>query len=202
MAIEQVTFRVTGLSPLMQSNPACFITDEPDDQLKVKQKEYDADREAALRCYPKGGWSADGKKATGPYQHPAASFRRSMMNAVTGMKYGKKAARMVIAGAVFPVDEWVTILNGSGKPAKGYELDKRSVVIKSSKARVLRVRPKFWPWSCLLNLEIDHDWLTTEHVLEALARAGRIIGVGEFRPDPSDGKSGIGTFGRFKCEIA
>ena len=63
--IEVVKFRITGLSPLMQSNSACFITDEPDTALKLKQTEYDPEREAALRCYPKNGWSIPGPRHEG-----------------------------------------------------------------------------------------------------------------------------------------
>jgi hypothetical protein len=191
MAIKITVFRITGTSPLMQSNPANFITDEVKKDLKAKKVEYDSQEEARLRVYENDGH----------FVHPSASFRRSMMNAVTGRKFGKKAARMVIAGAVFPCEEFVTILNGKGKPAKNYEIDKRSVVIKASKARVLRCRPKFWPWACGLPLEIDEELISPDQVKESLDLAGRVIGVGEFRPDPSDGKSGIGTFGRFTSEI-
>lgn len=202
--IEIFVYRVRGLSPLMQSNPECFITDEPDTALKTKKQDYNSDAEAAMRCYPKGGltWpegNDDGVvTATGPFLHPAAAFRSAMCKAAVGRKIAKRAARMVVAGAVFPVDEFVTIEDDEGEPAE-YVLDKRSVVVQ--KARILRVRPKFTPWECDLKLEVDRDFIGEKVLTEILNLAGRIIGIGEFRPDPSDGKSGIGTFGRFNVEF-
>ncbi len=202
--IEIARFRVRGLSPLMQNNPANFITDDSaEGGISAGKKVYDSEVEAALRCYPDHWENMDDPDtkvtAVGPFGHPAASFRRSMMTAGTGRKIGKKAARMIIAGAVFPVHENVTIITEKGKPITEYEMDKRSVVIQ--KSRILRVRPKFWPWFVDLDLEVDRDFLSMEQVLEVLNISGRIIGVGEFRPDPSGGKSGIGTFGRYDAEF-
>jgi hypothetical protein len=122
-----------------------------------------------------------------------------MMTAVSGRKFGKKAARMVIAGAVFPVETDCIILKGNGKPAKEYIIDKQPAVV--GKARVPRCRPKFFPWSIMLPLELDTDLITPAQTLEALELGGRIIGIGEYRPDPSGGKSGVGNFGRFSAEI-
>ena len=106
---------------------------------------------------------------------------------------------MVIAGAVFPVDEMMLILDGKGKPAKKYEIDKRAVVIKGS--RVIRCRPKWFPWIIKVPLEIDMELISLSQVQDAGQLAGRIIGLGEFRPDPSSGKSGVGTYGRFTFSI-
>lgn len=190
MAIEIVTFKIVGKTPLMQSNPAT-LCEEPDVAgLGVKKKYNDAE-EAALRVY---------LNPDGQFVHPSAAFRKCMMTAVSGRKFGKKAARMVIAGAVFPVETECVILNGNGKPATHYEIDKQPAVV--GKARIPRCRPKFFPWSILLPLELDAELITAEQTLEALRLGGRIIGIGEYRPDPSAGKSGVGSFGRFSADIA
>jgi hypothetical protein len=172
----------------MQSNPTSMSNDEGSG-LGVKKK-YDDKAEAEMRAY---------RNPAKQFVHPTAALRRCMMTAVAGRKFGKKPARMIIAGAVFPVEQEAIILNGDGKPAKGYEIDKTPVVV--NKARVLRCRPKFFPWSLLLPLELDTELVTAEQVLQALDLGGRIIGIGEYRPDPSNGKSGVGTYGRFKAEI-
>lgn len=189
MAIKIVTFKISGTSPLMQSNPESLCGEPDSAELGVKKK-YNDDEEAALRVY---------KNADGQFVHPSAAFRKCMMTAVSGRKFGKKAARMVIAGAVFPVETECTILTEKGKAAKDYVIDKQPVVV--GKARVPRCRPKFWPWTLLLPLELDTDLITAEQTLEALTLGGRIIGIGEYRPDSSGGKSGVGSFGRFTAEI-
>lgn len=190
MAIKIVTFKITGKTPLMQSNPATLCMEPDSGGLGVKKK-YDDAQEAALRLYV----NSDGK-----FVHPSAALRKCMMTAVSGRKFGKKAARMVIAGAVFPVETECVILDAKGNPAKTYEIDKQPAVV--GKARIPRCRPKFSQWSMLVPLELDDELIAPEQVLEALQLGGRIIGIGEYRPDPSGGKSGVGSFGRFSAEIA
>jgi len=189
MAIKIVTFRITGTSPLMQSNPASMSSSDEGTGLATK-KVYNDEEEASIRAY---------RDSEGHFVHPSASFRRAMMTAVSGRKFGKKAARMVVAGAAFPAETDCLLLDENEKPIAGYEIDKRPVVV--NKSRVLRCRPKFSPWRLLLPIEIDTELLTDEQALESLQLAGRIIGIGEFRPDPSNGRSGVGTFGRFTAEI-
>lgn len=182
---------ITGKSPLMQSNPVEFIEKENGDQsgLKIKKKVYIDTEEAKKRLYI----------VDNNYCHPAAAFRRGLITATTGRKYGKTAARNVIAAGVLPAEDFLVICDKKGAPAKKYDLDVRSVII--GKARIKRVRPKFMKWSLKLPLEIDEELISTEQVTEALNLMGRLCGIGEFRPDPSNGKSGVGTFGRFSVEL-
>jgi hypothetical protein len=72
MAIQVVTFKITGKSPLMQSNPATLCM-EPDATALGVKKKYDDAEEAALRVY----LSPDGQ-----FVHPSAAFRKCMMTAV------------------------------------------------------------------------------------------------------------------------
>jgi len=198
MAYEIHTWLIEGISPLMQSNPEKFIeSSEKDDKkakkLSAKKKTYNDEEEADNRSY----------RDNGNFVHPASAFRRGLCAAVAGRKYGPKSARMVIAGAVFPVEEAIVILDQKQKPASKYTIDRRSVVIKSRGARnkILRCRPKFEKWSMKLALEIDTDLIEEDQVTQALVLMGRTIGLGENRPDPSDGKSGIGTCGRFTAKL-
>jgi len=172
----------------MQSNPAS-MDQATNSNLSVKKKVYDDKEEAAARCY----------KHDGNYVHPSASIRRALITAVTGKRFGKVAARNVISSSVFPSEDFMVICNGDGKPATHYEIDKRSVVIQ--KSRIMRCRPKFMIWSIMLPLDLDLDGITLHQVTEGLNMAGRNIGLGELRPDPSDGKKGVGTYGRFTAEF-
>ena len=182
--------QLTGISPLMHSNPAAFIGVETGGKLTAAKKKYDNEEEARMRLY---------LDKDGHYCHPTSAFRRAIGEAAKGRKINKKAARAVLMAAVFPLHELCIVRDEDGKPIEKYEIDLRSVVVGN--ARILRARPKFSKWTMLLEVEIDDDFCDVEIVLEVLNFAGRIIGIGEYRPDPSNNKSGVGTFGRFRAEL-
>lgn len=190
--IKVHVWKITGKSPLMQSNAEC-IEVEVSDGLTAAKKKYDDKEEAEKRLY----------KVDGKYCHITSAFRRALTDAVRGRKFGNKQARYIISAAVFPVEEYCIICDKNGSPFKKYTLDKRSVVIKvgAKRNRIPRVRPKFVTWTMKIPFEIDLQLITVDQVTESLNLAGRLIGIGEFRPDPTEGKSGIGTFGRFSAEF-
>lgn len=74
------------------------------------------------------------------------------------------------------------------------EIDKRSVVNKNVKARVMVVRPKWSEWSASFKLLVMNDTITKETTKNVLENAGEYIGIGSFRPTNN------GMFGRFIIE--
>jgi hypothetical protein len=183
MKPEIVTFTIVGISPLLQNNPANFIGKAEGDELVGKKKEYDDAEEAKLRIY---------LDPDGQHCHPCEAFTKAMVKAVAGKKFGKMFATAAIKGSVFITEPFAVLVDEKGKPAKGYTIDRRPVVV--GKARVLRCRPCFSKWRVRLALEIDTAILTPAQVKESLALAGRIIGVGDYRPEKGGG------FGRFRVE--
>ena len=184
MKPEIVVFEITGLSPLLQNNPANFIGAEEDGAITAGKKKYEDTEEARLRLYAEDGY----------FYHPAEAFTKAMVKAVAGKKFGKMFATTAIKGSVFIAEPSTVILDKSGKQATKYEIDRRPVVV--GKARVLRCRPKWSPWKMRLALEVDTAILSAEQVLEALSLAGRIIGIGDYRPEKGGG------FGRFSVGLA
>ena len=184
MKPEIVTFAITGRSPLLQNNPANFIGNADEGDLGAGKKKYNDEEEARLRVY---------QDSDGAYCHPCEAFTKSMVKSVAGKKFGKMFATAAIKGSVFIVEPFALILDAKGKSATKYALDRRSVVI--GKARILRCRPMWTPWRMLVPLEIDTAILKPDQVLEALNLAGRIIGIGDYRPEKGGG------FGRFTAEI-
>lgn len=180
MKPEIVAFTIVGVSPLLQNNPENFIGAVADVGLASKKVYVDAD-EAKLRVY---------QNSDGQFCHPSDAFKRSMVKAVAGKKFGKAHATAVIKGAVFIVEQYSVIEDPKGEPAKKYTIDKRSCVV--NKARVNRCRPCWANWQIKVALEIDTAIVSPEDVKVALQLAGRIIGIGDFRPEKGGG------FGRFK----
>lgn len=178
---EILTFDIIGISPLLQNNPAEFIGVADEVGLSKAKKKYNDEEEARARLYT---------GSSGLYYHPSCAFIRAMLRAVTNMKFGKLAATRCIQGAVFATETESVLLDADGEPLTEYTIDRRSVVIV--KNRVLRCRPCFPEWRVRLALEVDRDFLQESHVREALSRAGRIVGIGDYRPDKG------GAFGRFR----
>lgn len=183
MKPEIVTFTIVGISPLLQNNPANFIGVTGDAGLGAGKKTYNDEEEAKLRLYLDGD---------GAYCHPCESFTKAMVKAVAGKKFGKMFATSAIKGSVFITEPFAALLDAKGKPLASYTIDRRPVVV--GKARVLRCRPTFKEWRVRLALEVDVAILRREDVKDALALAGRIVGIGDYRPEKGGG------FGRFKVE--
>lgn len=184
MKPEIVVFRITGRSPLLQNNPAAFIGKTEESGLGAGKKNYDDEVEARLRVY---------KDAAGGFCHPCEAFTKAMVKSVAGKKFGKLFATAAIKGAVFIVEPFASILDADGKPMTEYTIDRRSVVI--GKSRILRCRPMWTGWTMRIPLEVDAAILSPEQVCDAMGLAGRIIGIGDYRPEKGGG------FGRFSAEI-
>lgn len=177
-------YRITGKTPLMQNNPASFIGVEEEGGLTVGKKKYDDEEEARLRVY----------KEDDVYVHPTESFTKAMIKSAVNKRIGKNAATTVLKGTVFICEPSCVILNGDGKPATHYEIDRRPVVLRG-KDRILRCRPKWFPWSMQVALELDTSIIQPKDVEIILSLAGRIVGIGDYRPEKGGG------FGRFGCEL-
>lgn len=191
MALELHTWKIVGVSPLLQNNPAGTMKGSEDGGMSAGKKSYNDDDEAAVRVY---------RNAEGQPIHPTAAFRSGMLEAAKGRKIGKTAARTVIAGAVFPAETEAQLVDVKGKPLAKYTVHKCRVVV--GKSGILRCRPQWSPWNVMLALEIDTDFIKDlKLVTDILNIAGRIMGIGDNRPDTSKGKSGVGTFGRYKAEL-
>ncbi len=191
MGLELHTWKIAGVSPLLQNNPAGTMDAGDSTGISAGKKVYKDQEEADIRVY---------RTASGEPMHPTAAFRSGLLEAAKGRKIGKTAARSVLAGAVFPAETEALLVDAKGKPLKKYEIHKCRVVI--GKSGILRCRPQWFPWFIQLPMEIDRDFIKDlDLVTEVLNIAGRIQGIGDYRPDTSKGKSGVGTFGRYAAEL-
>lgn len=181
MKPEIVVFKIVGITPLLQNNPANFIGKNDDESSLGTKKVYNDEEEAKLRLY---------LDPDGAHCHPCEAFTKAMVKAVAGKKFGKLFATNAIKGSVFITEPFALLEDKSGKPLTKYTIDRRPVIV--GKARVLRCRPCWANWHMRLALEIDTAILSPKNVRESLSLAGRIIGIGDYRPEKGGG------FGRFK----
>jgi len=72
------------------------------------------------------------------------------------------------------------------------EVHSVSVVIPSTRGRIMKHRPKVNKWKCSFTVSLENDFLSKDNFQEILKHAGERVGVGDWRV----GKGG--PFGTFK----
>jgi len=193
--LEIHAWKIKSKSGLLMNNPEGTLppSQEPEGGTKVEplKKQYNDNEEARKRVV---------RDNSGRIVVPTCWFRAALLLAGTNRKVGKLSARVAVSGAVFPTKPQVVLLNANGKPAtnKDWEIFKSPVTI--GKAKVIRCWPHFPEWMVELDIEIDLDFISVDVVTELLNIAGRLQGIGDWRPDTSNKKKG-GTFGRFGAEL-
>lgn len=116
----------------------------------------------------------------GPYL-PAENIFRCLMEAGALTRSGKKIERGVIfpetqAALEYDGPRDIDSLWGNGQSAF---VDRRMVAVQ--RQRIPRVRPIFRGWSCGIDVEIDTAVIDLEEFEGIAEKAGRMIGVGDFR---------------------
>ena len=194
---------VTGISPILMNNPASMRSTD-DTKMKVKTIPTPED-EAESKVY---------KLADGQLYFPTEGFRLGILKkAVQGRKIMKRFASAVVAGALFLTHDRMPLFDPSvdldaevpntvspeevaemeARRVMDYEIDIRRVVIQS--AGIRRARPRVWPWGGILEYEYDLDFINPEIVLDLQRIAGKLAGVGDYRPQKT------GSFGRYSVRI-
>ena len=169
MQIYQV--EIEGIRPLLTNR---YMEDE----VAVKKRGEEKDNEELAK---KKVYQVDGKLVI-----PAEQIERAMEKVASSFKVegqGKKTYKDLVQGAVFVEPEYIEI-----RPQK-FEIDKRTVVIPSTRGRVARYRPKWNPgWKLKFKVRVMDDRVTPEVLQKIIDEAGRIKGIG-------DGRSiGMGRF--------
>jgi len=181
--LQTITIEVVGITPLLMHNPAGSMGGGSS-ELKSSREIYSAEDDADQSCY---------KDANGGFYLPTFAFRSCILSAARGRKLAKFFATTVVKGAVFAADERTPLLDPStGEVLRTYEIDTRRAVIKSN--GILRSRAKLPVWACAVNLDCDLEFISEAQVRDLLTVGGRIVGVGDFRPECQ------GPFGRFRVK--
>jgi hypothetical protein len=183
---HKVTFKITGLGPLLMNNPESMGGGPG----KPKAKKIPLPKdEADAKVYK----ARNGKKDQ--LYLPAAAFRGALIGGCKGKKMGKVGAAGQVMAGVFTVDKKCFLCRPkTKKPIADYDQIHtcRAVVVK---AGVLRSRPEILQWACDFTVTVDDDFIDVKQVLELLNLGGKIAGVGDFRIEKK------GEHGRFAATI-
>lgn len=185
--MSEYKLKIIGTTPLMQHNPTSMLF-QPKGKTRA-QSNPTPEEEASLGVY---------QNQDGQYVHPTSAFRNAFITAAKKYKIGRGSAATSLAGAMSldPADT-VILCDPNGEPLSEYEVDVRTVVVPSTKGRVVRGRPKFREWGCILTLVLnDKFWAGDDELLgEIFEYAGQMVGVGDGRPE----KRAL-QFGKFNVE--
>lgn len=191
--MQSLKLKIIGKSPLLMhcdryANPLDPAT-KAHKVLTSKKKKTEDDHESIAKSEWRGSLYHD--KDLGPYL-PTASLRAALVNGATLRKLGKTVKR----GTLILEDKAALEYKGPRDPDEMVNdnrfIDCRSVCVQGK--RLMRYRPVFDNWSVNIEILFDDQLIDRADLLLSMEEAGRLIGVGDFRPDKG------GTFGRFAVE--
>jgi hypothetical protein len=187
--MELLKLKIVGTSPLMMhsdrlANPLAAET-KAHKELTGKRKKTEDDHLAIARSeFVAGLYFSDRDGVFIPGQNFDATF----LGGAKLQKLGTHWKR----GAIVMTDRVKLLYEGPSTPDKLW-LDQRFIDcrgVKVGTAKVMRYRPIFTEWACELDLSFNPDVIDGSEVKKALADAGALIGVCEYRP----------RFGRFMVQ--
>lgn len=188
--MEQIRVHITGTAPLMMhadtfANPLHPAT-KAHKSLTGKRKKTDDDHLAIARSEFISGayWT----KEDG-FFIPGQNMDATLVAGAKLQKLGTHWKR----GALVLEDRIKLKHEGPGTPEELWEapafVDCRGV--KVGQAKLMRYRPIFLSWSAAFTVVLNPDVLNIDEAKKAIADAGALIGVCEYRP----------RFGRFSVEF-
>ena len=169
MAIKTVKVSIKGKTALLMHQ---FPLD-PVEALDMKPKEEQAEI-AAYR-----------DPDTEELYIPGVNIQRALVAGATYSKKGRMTLQKIAAATLLVSPERVSL------GTKDYIVDSRPVVIKATKGRVIRHRPRLDNWTCTFELEYEDTLMKEEQVRKVVDDTGERVGLLDFRPACK------GPFGRF-----
>lgn len=191
-----IRFLVSNTSPLLMHNPASMVAPAGDGNATVQRKQIPSpEKEAAASAY---------RLPSGQLYMQAEAFRSSFIDGVRGQKIGKASAPAIFSAALFVIDgdgkDRCGLVDERGTPITEWLIDTRRAIIQDN--GIMRSRAKILSWWCVLELEYDPILLNPQNILQAANSAGRVVGVGDYRPKPKKSGSKGGPYGRFVAVLA
>jgi hypothetical protein len=166
-----------GISPLLMHRFGEDARNQIEGKTSTALPDSDSARAAEAACY---------RLPTGNLYFPAENMAAALRRGAALHKIGRRSAVAAFSGGVF-----IRPMRIDFRTDK-YEVDSRSAVIRATRGRVMRYRPRLDNWK--LKFEIDWDDAiipNAELVRAVLGDVGARVGIGDFRPERG------GPFGRF-----
>lgn len=188
MAWQEVSYRLTGAASLIVHNGQLADPLNPYSKeikkISGKRNKTDADFERMAELEFQGGlyWSP----TDGPVL-PPDMFDGMILGAAKKFKEGPLAK-----SGVFTLNAPVLEYDGP-RTRDGLWSDERFRFVKGVRvgtARVMRTRPIFHEWQCVVRMNVETSTINVSRLDEWVQTAGNVIGLGDWRP----------VYGRFTAE--
>lgn len=187
---EKISFRLTGITPLMLNNSRLA---DPLDDIAKQMKKVTSKRQKTEDDHLKiqylewmGSLYLDENRRI---VIPGENIESMLIKSAKARKLGQQFTAGVISDGMWPIR-----YNGPKDPDKVYEaggfVDRRSAK-PPGQGRVLRTRPIFRDWSVECDVHFDPDLIDAEQVIDRMNYAGTHVAIGNYRP----------RFGRFQTEV-
>lgn len=180
---------ITGESPLLQHDDK---TANPFNEYTKRLKEISGKRkktEEDLLAIAEIEWEASlyHSKIDG-YFIKAECFEGTFLNAAKARKLGKVFKESVS----IPINPAFNFKHNKLSPAQLFKMDeyKDFRTVKVQQSKILRCRPIFREWSCIVEVWFDEVRIDEKELMDIINYSGKYIGVCDYRP----------KFGRFNVK--
>lgn len=177
-----ITLRLTGTRPMLQHNGRLANPLDPFTQqvkaLSSKRKKTDEDLIALMRVEARG---AIYETSDGMVGFPTQNVWRAIYDAATAYKQGANVKRALSYEDITPP----LLISGDEVLADVFlkepdNIDYRPVAV--NRAKTMRARPIVRDWSCIHSFDLLDDVIDVRDLGPVLERAGRLVGLGDWRP--------------------
>jgi hypothetical protein len=182
-AMKTIDVTIEGISPLLMNRPAMMDLIDNVEPKEPKGKEKLSGKEDLMQQFETKKYLIEGKLYT-PDTHIKGCLVESGKNIQVKGK-GKATYSKIIGYAVIvqPAALIHNIQECEPHTTMGININTRG--------RIIICRPCLSKWELDFQLEFDEEEISKDVLKMALDRAGRIVGIGDWRPAKK------GTFGRF-----
>lgn len=186
--LSTIKVKLTGVAPLLMHNGQ--LADKRNEFTKALASLTSAKKktEEALDDISKAEWYGSLYQKDGVVGLPGDVVYSAVVEGARKDKRGKDAQAGVFESEAFYPLQYSGPKNLEKLFSDGRFTDVRGVAV--SQKRIMRTRPIFREWSCIVSLSVQEDIIETKDVLTALEKCGALVGIGDYRP----------RFGRFVAE--
>jgi hypothetical protein len=195
--MKEIKIRFKSNGPMLMHSPRDLDVFDPLTREKNKVARGKKKTDETLLALRRIEWelSMYFDQKIGPWV-PSMSLRASIAKGASMNRDGMKVKR-----AVMPLEERCPLkYNGPRTLEKMYGdgsgpfVDVRPVSLPSG-TTIMRARARFNEWETDAAFAFDEAVISSEELIDAAGTAGRLFGIGDFRPDRG------GVFGRFSIEV-
>lgn len=187
----KIVIELTGTAPLLMHNPRMV---DPEFEINRELKALAGQRkktDEVLQQMERLEWFGGLYDEDGVVVQPTSKVRKCIINTARITKQGKNAERALMMSRLS-----VPLIHDGPKEIDALFADKRfhsRLSVGIGKKRVMRVRPKFFPWALRVEAEFIEDaGINFDEFQRIVELAGSVEGIGDNR---------VNGYGRFTATI-